>query len=96
MLETSFWWMSKSKKRIFKHFFSKLEWATFGHNLSIVMQAINDQPFGDGREFIYRKGEGVRDPQKKEEGPHLKGKTHNDKIKSSKWESSTISTTTNI
>jgi len=46
--------------------------------------------------LIYRKGEGVRDPQKREEGPHLKGKAHNDKIKRFKWESSTISTTTNI
>ena len=88
--------MSKSKQRLFKHSFSKLEWETFGHNLSIGMQAINDQSFWDGRELIYRKREGVKDPQKRERGQHLKGKTHNDKVKSSKWESSTISTTTNI
>jgi len=37
MLETSFWWMSKSKKRLFKHS-SKLEWVACKHNLSIGMQ----------------------------------------------------------
>ena len=74
----------------------QVRWAAFRHNLSIGMQAMNGQPFGDGRELIYRKGEGVRDPQKREEGPHLKGKAHDDKIKRSKWESLTISTTTNI
>lgn len=60
------------------------------------MQAISERSFGDGRELIYRKGEGVMDPQKKEEGPHPKGKAHNDKIKRSKWDNSTISKTTNI
>ena len=70
MLETSFWWMSQSKQKLFKHS-SKLEWAAFEHNLSIGMQAINNQPFGDGRELIYRKGEDVRDPQKREEGANI-------------------------
>ena len=59
MLETSFWWMSKSNQSLFNHS-SKLEWVAFGHNLSIRMHAINDQPFGDGRELIYGKGEGFR------------------------------------
>lgn len=73
--------MSKSKEGLFKQS-SKLEWVSFRYNLSIGMQATNDQSFGDGRELIYMKGEGVRDPQTREEGPHHKVKAHNDKIKS--------------
>jgi len=30
---------------------------------------------------IYRNEEGVRGPQKREEGPNLKGKSHDDEIK---------------
>jgi len=46
--------------------------------------------------LIYRKGEGVRDPQKREEGPHLKGKIPKGRIKDSKWKRSTISLSNNI
>ena len=46
--------------------------------------------------MIYRMGEGVRDPQKGEEGPHINGKIRKGRIKGSKWESSTIYPTTNI
>jgi len=63
---------------------------TFRHNLSIGMQEINHQQFGAGGDLFYRKGDGVRDPQKMEEGPHLKGKALKGRIKSSKWESLTI------
>jgi len=36
--------MSKSKQRLFKHAFSKLEWVTCNHNLSIGMQqSITDE-----------------------------------------------------
>ena len=46
--------------------------------------------------MIYRKGEGVRDPQKREEGTYLKGKALKGGIESSKWERSTISLPNNI
>ena len=74
----------------------QVRWAIFRHNFNIGMQAINDQPFGDGGDLIYRKGEGLRDPQKREEGPHIKGKSLKGRIKSSKWESSPISPPNNI
>ena len=95
MLRPSFGWMFKSKLRLFKHSFSKLEWEACKHNLSIGMQQSMTNHLGM-RGWIYRKVEGVRDPQKREEGPHLKGKVHDGKIKRSKWESSTISTKINI
>ena len=74
----------------------QVKWLALRHNLSIGMQAINDQPFGDGRDLIYKKGDGVRDPLKREEGPHLKGKALKGRIKSTKWDSSTISLPNNI
>ena len=91
MLEASFMVDLQVQAKTFKQSFSLVRWATFRHSFSIGMQRRNDPLVGDRRYFIYRKGEGSRDPQMEEKGPHLKGKIPKGRIKDSKRENSTIS-----
>jgi len=84
--------MSKSKLKFSKHSFSKPKWIACRHYLSIKVQIIGDQPFGNGGEWIYRYGNGVKISPKIGECPHLKEEAHRDNIKGYYWENSTTST----
>lgn len=65
---------------------TKINWTR-----STSMIKKNDQSFEESREFIYREGEGVMDPKKGQQGPHIKGKIHNSRIKGLKLDVSTQS-----
>jgi len=59
------------------------------------METNNEQPIEESEEWIYSDGEEVRDPPKGEEGPYPKGKIPKSRIKGSKWEYLTISSSNN-
>ena len=66
------------------------------HNLSIRVQIDIDQPFGNGRGWIYRLGKWVRISPKIGVGPYLKEVAHRDKTKRPNWENSTSSMPNNL
>jgi len=59
------------------------------------MATSNDQSIEENEEWIYSHGEEVRDPPKGEEGPYPKGNIPKGRIKGSKWEYLTISSSKN-
>lgn len=86
---------SKSKPNLTCSPFLSHQKGSIWAQLSKRMATSNDPPIEESEERIYSEGEGVKDPPKGEGGPYPKGNIPKCRIKGSKWEYSTISSSNN-